>query len=191
MGAPEAGIEKYLARRAARMGVMCVKLVFDGRRGAPDRMLVHRGQVWFVECKRDRGGVLSAVQQRRQWELAHAGAQVCTVDTRDGVDALLERVVASRGLTLDDAQVGRLGLGAAAGRAQRALDRAMAEPFVLAGGGVGSRGRAPSAPGLSGLSGLEEQADQGGARAGGQGRHDADDDAGRSEDHRGDRGPAA
>jgi len=57
----EAQIEAECVQIAVQAGWMVRKLAYPGRRGAPDRMFVKNGVVWFVEFK-DPRGKLSALQ---------------------------------------------------------------------------------------------------------------------------------
>lgn len=92
MGRAEGVVEHYLVRRAAQQGILCLKLEFINVAGAPDRLLIHQGAVWFVECKREQHGQVRKQQKYRQWQLQQAGAMVVNVFTRDDVDRLLEQV---------------------------------------------------------------------------------------------------
>lgn len=104
MGRAEGVVEHYLVRKAAKQGILCLKLQFVNIAGAPDRLLVHQGATWFVECKRERHGRIRAQQKYRQWQLQQAGAMVVNVFTRDEVDRLLEQVRThwAPALALDD-----------------------------------------------------------------------------------------
>lgn len=51
----ENDIEKYLVRQIKRIGALCYKFTSPGTRGVPDRIILYRGNVFFVELKRSGG----------------------------------------------------------------------------------------------------------------------------------------
>lgn len=65
----EKEIEKKLRKIVERHGGKCLKWVCPGWRGVPDRIvLMPGGRVMFVETKRPKGGVYSALQDKwRDW----------------------------------------------------------------------------------------------------------------------------
>lgn len=67
----EKDIEKNLRKLVERHGGKCVKWVCPGWSGVPDRIiLLPRGRIIFVETKRPKGGVYSAMQDKwRDWLL--------------------------------------------------------------------------------------------------------------------------
>lgn len=71
----ESEIESRLVQEIKKRGGLCLKFVSPGNAGVPDRIVVYRGAVWFVELKTDTGRV--RVQQRRQMDrLESQGANV-------------------------------------------------------------------------------------------------------------------
>lgn len=91
MATKEASIEEYLRGRAERLGGVCIKLSPVGLRGVPDRLMVLPGpRVVFVELKRPKGGVISALQHWWRSRLTSLGCEHHFVKTRSEVDALLE-----------------------------------------------------------------------------------------------------
>lgn len=107
MGAPEAIVEDYLTRGAARRGFAVYKLGFRNRWGAPDRILFGHGMTVMAEAKRERGGRLSPRQKRCHEALRTHGADVRVVAGRDEADALLDEMATHAGITvsLDDLAV--------------------------------------------------------------------------------------
>jgi len=91
MATKEASIEDYLRSSVERLGGVCIKLSPVGLRGVPDRLMVLPGpRVVFVELKRPKGGVISALQHWWRSRLTALGCEHHFVKTRAEVDALLE-----------------------------------------------------------------------------------------------------
>lgn len=65
----EKDIEKKLRQRVESRGGRCLKWVCPGWSGVPDRIiLLPGGRIHFVETKRPKGGVVSALQEKwREW----------------------------------------------------------------------------------------------------------------------------
>lgn len=92
MATREASIEEYLRRTVEVQGGVCIKLSPVGLRGVPDRLIVLPGpRVVFVELKRPKGGVISALQHWWRDRLVRLGCEHEFVKTRAEVDALLEK----------------------------------------------------------------------------------------------------
>lgn len=90
MATKEASIEEYLRERVSGLSGVCIKLSPVGLRGVPDRLIVLPGpRVIFVELKRPRGGVISALQHWWRDRLRALGCEHHFVKTRAEVDALL------------------------------------------------------------------------------------------------------
>ncbi|MDP9903171.1 VRR-NUC domain-containing protein [Arthrobacter bambusae] len=87
MGKSENPVEERLRLGVNRAGGLCLKFT-SSINGVPDRIVVHRGRVVFVELKAPRGR-LSALQRFRHAELQAAGANVITLSSKDKVDAFL------------------------------------------------------------------------------------------------------
>jgi hypothetical protein len=80
----EASVEAYLCRRVKEMKGRALKL--QRLRGWPDRLILVKGQTWYVECKRPHGGRFEPLQRRvGQWLLAR-GYNYIVLNTREGVD---------------------------------------------------------------------------------------------------------
>lgn len=88
-------IETYLLDACKRRGILCYKFTSPGHIGVPDRVLIGLDAdaqpvtIW-VECKRP-GGKPRASQLHCHAEMARHGARVAVVDTKSGVDQLLDR----------------------------------------------------------------------------------------------------
>lgn len=86
----EASIEDYLRERVEALNGVCIKLSPVGLRGVPDRLIVLPGpRVIFVELKRPKGGVISALQHWWRDRLVRLGCEHHFVKTRAEVDALI------------------------------------------------------------------------------------------------------
>jgi hypothetical protein len=87
----ESAIETELVMRVRGMGGICEKVTTIGRRGFFDRVVVLAGgRVVFVECKRPKGGRLSAHQIERHRRYKALGAVVAVVLNSADIDALLD-----------------------------------------------------------------------------------------------------
>ena len=87
----EASIEDYLREQTEALGGVCIKLSPVGLRGVPDRLMVLPGpRVVFVELKRPKGGVISALQHWWRDRLVRLGCEHRFIKTRAEVAALLE-----------------------------------------------------------------------------------------------------
>jgi hypothetical protein len=84
--APEVVAERYLCDAIALRGGMCQKFVDPGRRGAPDRIVLLRGRIYFVEMKREKFGKLESWQERYHDDLRAQGFGVVVLWSKDDVD---------------------------------------------------------------------------------------------------------
>lgn len=91
MGVRENKVETYLDRQVRILGGLTRKWVSVNRAGAPDRIVIINGVVWFVEVK-TADGKLSQVQIREHERLKEVGANVTTVYGIDGVEEFLESI---------------------------------------------------------------------------------------------------
>jgi hypothetical protein len=89
----EAEVEKYLMKMCKACGIKVRKVIWPGRRGAPDRVLFIKGGV-YVETKRpDRSYKVSYHQQKEHREMREGGMIVYCAYTKDEVDDLLKEVL--------------------------------------------------------------------------------------------------
>lgn len=85
----EKAIERYLTDRIRSMGGRCLKYSNSGETGYPDRLvLLPPGKVIWVELK-SRGKKPTRMQLIRHDELRQLGFDVRVIDSREGVDGLL------------------------------------------------------------------------------------------------------
>ena len=95
----EAAVESYFNKRVKETGGEVRKVVWPGRRGAPDRFCgwERTKRSAFVELKRPAGRAESH-QSREHARLRSVGVRVEVLDTREAVD----RFVAGMSETSDD-----------------------------------------------------------------------------------------
>ena len=89
MGTRENAVETYLNDQVVKLGGITRKWVCPSRDGIPDRIVVVRGRIVFVEVK-PSDGRLSTCQEREHIRLGAAGASVKTVYGVDGVDNFIK-----------------------------------------------------------------------------------------------------
>jgi hypothetical protein len=87
----ESIVEAHFVKHAKLAGGVVRKLRYIGRIGAPDRLLVLGGHVFFTELKRP-GGKAEGHQLREHDRLRAAGADVRVLDTIEAVDAFFAEV---------------------------------------------------------------------------------------------------
>jgi len=92
MDTPESKIERYLQREVKSRGGICWKFL-SSISGVPDRIVIYRGRVIFVETKA-RTGRLTALQRIRHAELRAQGAEVVTLSSTTEVDEFLRHLIA-------------------------------------------------------------------------------------------------
>ena len=86
----ESEIEAYLKRRVRDVGGDVRKVMWIGRRGAPDRLVMLPGRsAVYVELKAP-GKTVTIAQTREHNRLRAFGQQVEVIDSLAGVDLLLE-----------------------------------------------------------------------------------------------------
>lgn len=81
----EAKIEKYLTSQVQRLGYMCLKFTSPGTRAVPDRIIIGKGKVYFVELKAP-GQKPRADQIKMHSKLKAHGVDVKVLDTKRRVD---------------------------------------------------------------------------------------------------------
>lgn len=93
MGVRENKIEMYLDKKIQGIGGITRKWVSPGRDGVPDRIVIFKGNVFFVEVK-TYDGKLSNVQKREHERLKSNGAMVYTLkgvlEVKDFVEGLMK-----------------------------------------------------------------------------------------------------
>lgn len=89
----ERDIEAYLVKRCKEIGALCDKFTSPQRRAVPDRMITFGGRVLFVELKAT-GKKPTEAQVRDHDRRRAAGAEVVWLDSKEGVDRMLQDLVA-------------------------------------------------------------------------------------------------
>ena len=90
----ESRVENYLVEQVKRMGGICLKWV-STQRGVPDRVVMIRGKVFFVETKQPFSGQLSAAQAHMHAKMRKAGALVFTAYSQIEIDAILAQALST------------------------------------------------------------------------------------------------
>lgn len=86
----ERDIEQYLVKSVSAIGGTAYKFSSPSRRGVPDRIVVlPDGRVVFVELKAP-GKTPTALQEKEHNRLRSLGQDVRVIDSREGVNALLQ-----------------------------------------------------------------------------------------------------
>lgn len=84
----ESAVESYLVARVNEVP-NAKALKVRGLRGWPDRLVLVHGRVWFVECKRPKGGKYKPLQRRVGAWLQAQGYLYAVVLTKEEVDVWL------------------------------------------------------------------------------------------------------
>lgn len=88
----ESAIEDYLVDKCKKLGIPVRKVIWSGRRNAPDRLLMVNGGVW-VETKRpDKNYKLTPGQVREHEVMRNAGMVVYCAYNKDDVDNIFNSI---------------------------------------------------------------------------------------------------
>lgn len=85
---PEGKIAAHLVKRCRALGLEQRKIAYEGRRGAPDRMVWGRGRLAFIELKAP-GRKPRPEQVRELGRLSASGAAVAVAASESEVDSVL------------------------------------------------------------------------------------------------------
>ena len=89
----EKEIEKYLIRRTKEIGLICLKYSNPNMIGYPDRMiLLPNSKIIWVELK-SKGKKPSSIQLVRFSEMKKLGHIVQVVDSKKGIDMLIDSFI--------------------------------------------------------------------------------------------------
>ena len=89
----EKEVENYLKNEVKKAGGMAMKFVSPGLRGVPDRIVIFPGgKIIFVELKAP-GEKPRKQQAHRITQMVCLGATVKIIDSKEGVNELMEEVV--------------------------------------------------------------------------------------------------
>lgn len=89
---PEGRIVAYLVERCKALGFEQRKLAYEGKIGAPDRMIWRHGVLAFVEIKAP-GQAPRAHQIRELTKLSISGCPVAVVSSKEEVDNFLSKLL--------------------------------------------------------------------------------------------------
>lgn len=85
---PEGKLVAYLKKRASAEGFRVRKLSYEGRHGAPDRLILAPGAAVFVEVKAP--GQKPRPEQTRELAILNAsGLHACWVASEEDIDSVL------------------------------------------------------------------------------------------------------
>lgn len=87
----ESKIERHLETEVSRLGGTTRKLAYQGRKGAPDRLVLLPGRMFMVELKAP-GKTARIEQEREHALLRRSGISVKTLDTIEAVDRWVQMV---------------------------------------------------------------------------------------------------
>ena len=90
----ESQVERYLHSKVTAYYGMCLKFVSPGTAGIPDRIVIHRGRILFVELKRP-GEKPRPLQKVRARQMRAAGAMVYCISSTYQVDKLMRELLVS------------------------------------------------------------------------------------------------
>ena len=88
----ESAIEDYLVDKCKKLGIPVRKVIWSGRRNAPDRLLMVNGGIW-VETKRpDKSYKLTPGQVREHEVMRNAGMVVYCAYNKEDVDNIFNSI---------------------------------------------------------------------------------------------------
>ena len=85
----ESAVEDYLRKKILAEGGKSYKFTSPGNSGVPDRIVILRGLVVFVELKQDTG-TLGKIQKAQIAQMTAQGAKVHVVYGKKGVDLFMD-----------------------------------------------------------------------------------------------------
>lgn len=84
----ESKIERKVVEFCRKNGLLTFKFASPSNRGVPDRIIIHKGKVMFLELKRP-GNTPTALQEREIERIKAAGAWATWADSYERATALL------------------------------------------------------------------------------------------------------
>ena len=92
----ERDIEKYLVKKIKSIGGLSYKWTSPSVRGVPDRIVIYKANIFFVEIKApNKKNNLSALQEFQINKLRENSAKVLVVASKDDVDGLVGDLLVS------------------------------------------------------------------------------------------------
>lgn len=95
MPTPEGRIEDYLLDKCRKNGILCWKFVSPSQNGVPDRILMHKGHVLFVELKAPGESPRPDQLAVHRIMLAH-GIKVFVADSTELCDEIVDGLLKRR-----------------------------------------------------------------------------------------------
>lgn len=87
----ERSVERYLRYCVENRGGLCYKFTSPQRKNVPDRIVLMRGKICFVECKAT-GEKPTLAQLREHARILACGIPVLVIDSYEGVQHLIGRM---------------------------------------------------------------------------------------------------
>lgn len=87
----EKSLESYFMDKVNALGGICYKFVSPGNSGVPDRVVIYKGCVVFVELKRP-GKKPRKLQQLMIEEIRRQGVPAFAVNSKEQIDSLIARL---------------------------------------------------------------------------------------------------
>lgn len=87
----EAEIEKHLVKRCKEENILCEKFKSPQRNNVPDRILIYKGAVIFLELKATDAKPTEA-QERDHDRRRKQGITVLWTDSKEGVEIIIEAI---------------------------------------------------------------------------------------------------
>lgn len=87
----ENDIEKYLVRKVRGSGGLCLKFTSPGTRAVPDRIVIYKKVVYFVELKRP-GGKPRTDQVKMMQRFYDQGFLIHILTTKEEVDHFIQAI---------------------------------------------------------------------------------------------------
>lgn len=91
----EAKIELELKEKTEQLGGICLKCSSPGMNGIPDRIVLYRGRIWFVEVKAP-GKRPRKLQEYIHKQIKAQGFDVRTLDSLKGVADFIYEIQTAR-----------------------------------------------------------------------------------------------
>lgn len=85
----ERDVDAYLVSRLAEIGAVTRRVAWINRRGAPDRVVFHKGATYWVELKSGRGKVSGAQEREHQ----AMGVVVHILSNKQGIDNFIKEIL--------------------------------------------------------------------------------------------------
>ena len=85
-------IEQYLVDSIKAMGGICYKFISPGNNGVPDRIVLFKGQICFIELK-DHGRHPRLLQVHEMDRIESQGFTCMVIDSKEQVDMLIQKLI--------------------------------------------------------------------------------------------------